>query len=195
MNPARVVVIGGGVSGLATACLLARDGHRVTLLERSTALGGRAGAWEQDGFVFDTGPSWYLMPEVFDHFYRMMGTTTAEQLGLVPLEPGYRVYAQASGSGSAGVEPVDVGAGSDRVAALFESREHGSAERVRRYLASATKTYRAAVAAAHGLFSRLAERCRETPAEQLIATRIRVPDGEKLAIAVRSALTTGGNRR
>jgi phytoene desaturase len=146
MNPPRVVVIGGGVSGLATACLLARDGHRVTLLERSTALGGRAGAWEQDGFVFDTGPSWYLMPEVFDHFYRMMGTTTAEQLGLVPLEPGYRVYAQASGSGSAAVEPVDVGAGPDRVAALFESREHGSAERVRRYLASATKTYRAAVA-------------------------------------------------
>jgi phytoene/squalene synthetase len=51
---------------------------------------------------------------------------------------------------------------------------------------------RAAVAAAHGLFSRLAERCRETPAEQLIATRIRVPDPEKLAIAVRSAIAPGG---
>ncbi len=54
---------------------------------------------------------------------------------------------------------------------------------------------RAAVAAAHGLFARLSDRCRRTPAEQIIATRIRVPDGEKLAIAVRSALTTGGNRR
>jgi 15-cis-phytoene synthase len=54
---------------------------------------------------------------------------------------------------------------------------------------------RAAVAAAHGLFSRLARRCRNTPAERLMATRIRVPDGEKLAIAVRSAITSGGMRR
>jgi len=51
---------------------------------------------------------------------------------------------------------------------------------------------RAAVAAAHGLFSKLAARCRETPADRLIATRIRVPDGEKLAIAFRSAIAAGG---
>ena len=53
---------------------------------------------------------------------------------------------------------------------------------------------RAAVAAAHGLFSRLAARCRATPAERLIATRIRVPDGEKLTIAVRSAIAGGFGR-
>jgi len=51
---------------------------------------------------------------------------------------------------------------------------------------------RAAVAAVHGLFARLATRCRATPADRLIATRIRVPDGEKLVIAVRSAITAGG---
>ena len=54
---------------------------------------------------------------------------------------------------------------------------------------------RAAVSAAHGLFASLTARCRATPAAQIIATRIRVPDGEKLAIAVRSALGTGGGRR
>jgi 15-cis-phytoene synthase len=54
---------------------------------------------------------------------------------------------------------------------------------------------RSAVAAAHGLFASLTARCRATPAAEIIASRIRVPDGEKLAIAVRSALTTGGNRR
>jgi len=54
---------------------------------------------------------------------------------------------------------------------------------------------RAAVAAAHGLFAQLARRCRTTPADRLMATRIRVPDGEKLAIAVRSAITSGGMRR
>lgn len=145
MSASRVVVVGGGVSGLATACLLARDGHKVTLLERSGELGGRAGAWEHGGFAFDTGPSWYLMPEVFDHFYRMMGTSTDEQLDLVPLEPGYRVYAQTPGPRHGVPAATDVGAGADRVAALFESREPGSGARVHRYLASATRTYRAAV--------------------------------------------------
>ena len=58
----RAVVVGGGISGLASAALLARDGYAVTVLEQRDQLGGRAGSWERDGFRFDTGPSWYLMP-------------------------------------------------------------------------------------------------------------------------------------
>ena len=65
MRAPRVVVVGGGIAGLATAALLARGGARVTLLERHDEVGGRAGTLEVDGFRFDTGPSWYFMPEVF----------------------------------------------------------------------------------------------------------------------------------
>ncbi len=139
----RVIVIGGGVSGLATACLLAKDGHQVSLLERNSEFGGRAGIWEESGFTFDTGPSWYLMPEVFDHFYRMMGTTTSDHLDLIPLEPGYRIYGERSGN--VAEDPIDIVAGTEHAASLFESREPGAGARVRRYLASATKTYHAAV--------------------------------------------------
>ena len=87
-----VVIIGGGIGGLASAALLARAGHAVTLLEAHSRVGGRAGNWEKDGFRFDTGPSWYLMPEVFDHFYKLLGTSAEEQLELITLDPGYRVY-------------------------------------------------------------------------------------------------------
>ena len=111
--PERIVVIGGGIAGLASAALLARDGHRVTLLEARGELGGRAGSWERSGFRFDTGPSWYLMPEVFEHFFRMFGTDAANELDLTTLDPGYRVYAEGYD------EPIDIRASRAENVALF----------------------------------------------------------------------------
>ena len=130
-----VVVVGGGIAGLATAALLAREGRDVTLVEATEEVGGRAGSWSSGGFRFDTGPSWFLMPEVFDHFFRLCGTSSAEQLDLVRLDPGYRVYFENQS------EPVDVR--SDRAAstALFESLEPGAGAALDRYLDSARMTY------------------------------------------------------
>ncbi|MHA7208896.1 phytoene desaturase family protein [Arthrobacter sp. MDT1-65] len=130
-----VVVIGGGIGGLATSALLAQEGHRVTLLEKREEVGGRAGSWEQDGFRFDTGPSWYLMPEVIDHFFRLMGTSAAEQLDLVRLDPGYRVVFED------GFDTVDVPADREAVTKLFESLEAGAGERLSQYLDSAEDAY------------------------------------------------------
>ncbi len=137
----RAVVIGAGVAGLSTAGLLARRGYEVTLLERGTAVGGRAGSLtiaDAPGFRWDTGPSWYLMPEAFDRFFSLMGTSTEEQLDLSELSPGYRLLPE-------GLDPVDVPVGADAVAELFETLEPGAGEEVRRYLAEAGDTYRIAV--------------------------------------------------
>ncbi|WP_460775224.1 phytoene desaturase family protein [Microbacterium sp. GXF7504] len=136
------IVIGGGIAGLATAALLARDGHEVTLLEAKDTLGGRAGSWEQDGFRFDTGPSWYLMPEVFDHFFRLLGTSAQRELDLVDLTPAYRVYAEPDGSGRA---PLDVVSGREHAKALFEAVEPGAGARLDAYLDSAADAYDLAV--------------------------------------------------
>ncbi|MDT9591462.1 phytoene desaturase family protein [Nocardioides zeae] len=135
----RVVVVGGGVAGLATAALLAADGHDVELVEKNDDLGGRAGSWERDGFRFDTGPSWWLMPEVFDHFFRLLGTSTAEQLDLVRLDPGYRVFFE----GVPGA--MDVADDAERNQALFESVEPGAGAGLEAYLESARTAYDLAV--------------------------------------------------
>lgn len=134
------LVIGGGISGLASAALLAKDGYEVTLLEGRPDVGGRAGSLEVDGFRYDTGPSWYLMPEVFDHFFKLMGTSAAEQLDLRRLDPGYRVYFEGEDA------PLDISTDRAENLAIFERIETGAGAKLARYLDSARETYEMAKA-------------------------------------------------
>lgn len=134
-----VVIIGGGISGLASAALLARDGYDVDLVEARDGFGGRAGRWERDGFRFDTGPSWYLMPEVFDHFFHLLGTSAAEQLDLERLDPGYRIFFEGH------ADPIDISASATENMERFEAVEAGAGHRLGRHLDSAQRTYDIAV--------------------------------------------------
>jgi phytoene desaturase len=133
--PRRVVVVGGGVAGLASAALLASRGHSVDLLEQNDELGGRVGSFERDGFRFDTGASWYLMPEVFEHFFSLLGTSAAAELDLTVLDPSYRVFFEGHR------EPVDLRPDRAHNRALFESLEPGAGARFDAYLRSAEETY------------------------------------------------------
>ncbi|MDY6810007.1 MAG: phytoene desaturase family protein [Actinomycetota bacterium] len=135
----RIVVIGGGVAGLASAALLAADGHQVDLVEKNERVGGRAGSWERDGFRFDTGPSWWLMPDVFDHFFELLGTSTAEQIDLLRLEPGYRVFFEGE------ADSVDIAGRAQHNRELFDALEPGAGRVFDDYLASARRAYDIAV--------------------------------------------------
>jgi phytoene dehydrogenase-like protein len=55
-NPKRVVVVGGGLAGLAAATLAGRAGHEVTVLERAAELGGRGATHAREGFLLNQGP-------------------------------------------------------------------------------------------------------------------------------------------
>ena len=132
--PRHAIVIGAGVAGLSTAALLGRDGYQVTVVERLDSLGGRSGEEAVDGFRFDTGPSWYLMPDAFDHFFALFGKLTEDMLDLVELQPAYRLFPE-------GHEPIDVHSGRNNAEALFESTEPGAGAALHDYLDSAAETY------------------------------------------------------
>ncbi|MCW2767154.1 MAG: UDP-galactopyranose mutase [Nocardioides sp.] len=83
---ARVVVVGGGFGGLASAARLAKLGHDVTLLERSETLGGALSLESEDGFAWDAGPTATLLPAVIRDLFRKSGRPVEKELELEPLE-------------------------------------------------------------------------------------------------------------
>ncbi|QGQ18462.1 phytoene desaturase [Cellulomonas sp. JZ18] len=142
-GPVRVVVVGGGVGGLATAALLARGGAHVTLLERHERVGGRAGTWEVDGFRFDTGPSWWFMPEVIEHTFALLGRRLADDVDLVRLDPAYRLFPEPGAEPA--VEPFDVVADWATNADRFDALEPGAGASMRRFVDDASDAYRVAL--------------------------------------------------
>ena len=88
----KVIIIGAGIGGIATANLLAKAGYSVSVYEKNSDVGGRAGILTVDDFRFDTGPSWYLMPEVFEHYFSLLDKDVTKELDLVRLSPAYKVF-------------------------------------------------------------------------------------------------------
>lgn len=80
----RIVVVGGGFGGLASAARLAKLGHEVTLVERSGSLGGAVGSIEREGFSWDTGPTSTLLPAVIRDLFRKSGRALEREVELVP---------------------------------------------------------------------------------------------------------------
>jgi phytoene desaturase len=131
----HIIVIGSGFAGLSAACVLAKEGFKVTILEKNDQPGGRARVWEQDGFRFDMGPSWYWMPDVFDNFFALFGKKTSDYYNLKRLDPGYRIYYSKN-------EILDVPADMTDLEALFEQTEPGGSKALKEFLNQAEYKYK-----------------------------------------------------
>ncbi len=88
----KIVVIGAGIGGIAIAGRLARAGHQVMVFEKNATPGGRVQVIQKDGFRFDTGPTLFLMPEVYRETYEALGEKMENHLELVSIDPTYRIH-------------------------------------------------------------------------------------------------------
>ena len=138
MESKKVIIVGAGFGGLTLGALLARQGMRVQIVETNDEPGGRARVWRSGGHSFDMGPSWYLMPEVFEEFFSLFGRRREEFYQLATLDPSYRVF---FGEG----EVVDIVPDMEKNLATFERFEAGGAARLQAYLVEAKYKYEIAV--------------------------------------------------
>lgn len=138
MKDRKVVIIGGGFGGLSCACFLARKGFDVKIIEKNDSVGGRASLLEAEGYRFDMGPSWYLMPDVFERFFDKLGRDRQDYFEIKKLQPGYRIFFKDG-------DEVDVYSDSQRMAEVFESYEEGAGEQLKKYLDKSRKNYEVAM--------------------------------------------------
>jgi phytoene desaturase len=129
-----VSVVGAGFGGLSAAAHLAAAGADVTVHERRESVGGVAGQIEREGYAFDTGPTWYLLPETFERVFGRFGSEPSDRYDLTHLDPHYRVFWKDG-------DRADVPADPDAVRDLFEAREPGAAAALDRYLERAEESY------------------------------------------------------
>ena len=94
MKPAtdRIGIIGGGLGGLASACVLAARGYKVSLFEKSAWLGGKAAVLNEAGFRFDMGPTILTVPSVLRRIFQEAGRQLEDYLDLVRLDPQWRCF-------------------------------------------------------------------------------------------------------
>ncbi|MFA4984940.1 MAG: FAD-dependent oxidoreductase, partial [Candidatus Omnitrophota bacterium] len=88
----RIAVVGAGVGGLATAARLARRGFSVDVFEKLPTPGGRNNILEDRGFKFDMGPSFVLMPDLFEEVFTDCGGDIKDYLDLKALDPSYKIF-------------------------------------------------------------------------------------------------------
>lgn len=130
-----VLVIGSGIGGITAATHLARAGLQVTVLEKNAHSGGRCDRLSREGHNFDTGPTLFVMPHIFEAEFRALGTSLRERLDLLRVDPTYRLVFD---DGSQLALTSDLKSMQDQL----ESIQPGSFQGFLRYLQEGERHYR-----------------------------------------------------
>ena len=135
----KIVIIGSGFSGLSAAAYLSAAGHEVHVFEKNASIGGRARQLETDsGYLFDMGPSWYWMPDVFEKFFSDFGYSVSDFYELKLLNPSFDVVFGED-------DKMSVPENFDALCKLFESIEVGSAAQLKKFMDEAEYKYKTGI--------------------------------------------------
>ncbi len=129
-----IAIIGSGFSSLAAACFLAKEGYTVSVIEKNSMAGGRAQQYTADGFVFDMGPSWYWMPDIFEKFFNNFNHTTSDFYNLIRLNPSYSVVWDNR-------EEWKIPSTIESLGSFLEEHEKGAAKQLKLFLKQAGTKY------------------------------------------------------
>lgn len=132
---AKIVIIGSGFSGLSAAAYLSAAGHEVHVFEKNETAGGRARQLKTaNGYVFDMGPSWYWMPEIFENFFNDFGYSVSDFYDLKLLDPSFEIVFKDE-------EKMSIPAGYEQLCKLFESIEKDSSVQLGKFMKEAQYKY------------------------------------------------------
>lgn len=130
----KVVIIGAGMGGLATALRLAKQGFEVTIFEKQPLPGGRSNVIMEQGYRVDMGPTILVMKEAFEDTYQSIGENINERIEFVQLDPNYRVYFHDD-------TYLDLFSNMVQLAQEVEKIAPGSAERLFQFIGESAKKY------------------------------------------------------
>lgn len=134
----KIIILGAGFSSLSASCYLAQAGYDVLVLEKNDAAGGRARQLKRDGFIFDMGPTFYWMPDVFEKFFGDFNRRVEDFYQLNRLSPSYQVC-----FGTDDYLPIE--ADLAKIKNRFEELEPGSSFKLEQFLLKARDYYDIAV--------------------------------------------------
>jgi phytoene desaturase len=136
----KTIIIGSGFSGLSAACYLSKKGKEVHVFEKNDTVGGRARQLKtESGYLFDMGPSWYWMPDVFEQFFKDFGLSVSDFYDLKLLDPSFDVVFENQ-------ETLSIPANYNELLVLFESIEKGSAVQLEKFMKEAQYKYEVGMA-------------------------------------------------
>jgi phytoene desaturase len=134
MKTKSVIVIGAGIGGLTAAIHLARFGLHVMVVEKNSRPGGRCDRLSRDGHHFDTGPTLFVMPRLYEAEFKSLGTSLHEQLELLPVDPTYLLIFDNG-------TKLELTSDMKSMQAQLESIQPGSFEGFQRYLQEGDRHY------------------------------------------------------
>ncbi len=86
----KIIIIGSGFGGLASAIRLRAKGYDVTLLEKHPDLGGRARVFRKGNFIYDGGPTVITAPYLLEELFSLFNKNISDYVKIVPLDLWYR---------------------------------------------------------------------------------------------------------